>query len=84
MSMILDVDLERVPDGKLHLVHARARLGADGRPHVTHLARRGSHLLVAVRDANCLVFAPDGDGFAAGDEVRAMLLDAGSLTALDE
>jgi molybdopterin molybdotransferase len=81
MSMILDVDLERERDGKLHLVHAVCHVGDDGRLHVRQLARRGSHLLFAIAGANCLVLAPDGDGFAAGDEVRAMLLDDSSLNS---
>ena len=82
MSMILDCELGREPDGKLHLVHGVCRVHDDGRLHVESLARRGSHLLFAIAGANCLVFAPDGPALAAGDAVRALVLDDGHLNAV--
>jgi molybdopterin molybdotransferase len=81
MMMVLDCDLEREPDGKLHLVHGVARIH-DGALHVERLARRGSHLLFAIAGANCLVFAPDGPGLAAGEVVRALVLDDDHLNAV--
>lgn len=73
--MVLDCDLARTRDAKLHLVHATCYLHDDGRLHVRSVARRGSHLLFAVADANCLIFSPESDGLVAGDEVRAIILD---------
>lgn len=84
MSMVLDCDLVRQRDGKVHLVHGVCRIHDDGIVHVERLARRGSHLLYAVADANCLVVAPDGDGFVAGDTVRAMILDDGAMNRVTE
>ena len=75
LSMVLDCDVERAPDGKLHLVHGLCRVHDDGRLHVESLARRGSHLLFAIAHSNCLVFAPDGPRLAAGEVVSALLLD---------
>ena len=82
MSMVLDCDLVRQRDGKIHLVHGVCRIHDDGLVHVERLARRGSHLLYAIADANCLVIAPDGDGFVTGDTVRAMVLDDGAMNAV--
>ena len=85
IPMVLDVDLVRVPDGKLHLVHGVCRVHDDGRLHVERLARRGSHLLFAIAHANCLVVAPDGPTLAAGATVRALVLDDNELnTVTDE
>ncbi len=82
VSMVLDCDLPRRRDGKLHLVHGVCRIHDDGLLHVERLARQGSHLLFAVARTNCLVLAPDGDGFVAGDTVRAMILDDGQMNAV--
>ena len=82
LSMVLDCDLERERDGKLHLVHGVCRVHDDGRLHVESLARRGSHLLFAIAGANCLVFAPDGPSLAAGDVVDALLLDDDHVNAV--
>ena len=38
LSMVLDCDVERAPDGKLHLVHGVCRVHDDGRLHVESLA----------------------------------------------
>ncbi len=82
LSMVLDDDLDRRPDGKLHLVHGVCRIGDDGLVHVERLARRGSHLLFAVAGANCLIVAPDGAGYRAGETVRALLLDDRGLNVV--
>ena len=81
-SMVLDADLEREPDGKLHLVHGVCRVHDDGRLHVEGLARRGSHLLFAIAGANCLVFAPDGPSLLSGAVVEALLLDDDHVNAI--
>ena len=80
--MVLDDDLDRRPDGKLHLVHGVCRIGDDGLVHVERLARRGSHLLFAVAGANCLIVAPDGAGYRTGETVRALLLDDRGLNVV--
>ncbi len=82
IPMVLDCDLVRQPDGKLHLVHGVCRVHDDGRLHVESLAKRGSHLLFAIAQSNCLVMAPDGPSLAAGQIVRALVLDDNHLNAV--
>ncbi len=72
---VADEDFPRRPDGKLHLVRARARGGADGLVHVHRSGGQGSHQLHAMASANALVLLPDGPGTKAGARVGAMLLD---------
>jgi molybdopterin biosynthesis enzyme len=43
------------------------------------VVRPGSHLMSAGAGANVLVMVPDGDGFASGEIVRAMILEADAL-----
>jgi molybdopterin molybdotransferase len=75
VNMVLDTPLPRQPDGKLHLVFVVARFHDDGRLHAQSSARRGSHLLNAVADANAIALVPDGPGFEVGEIVRAVVLD---------
>jgi len=81
VTAVLDVPLERQKDGKLQIVFATAGVHHDGRVHVTSVARAGSHLLNAVASANACVPVPDGPGFAAGEVVPVMVLDADALFA---
>ncbi len=81
MNMVLDSALPRKKDGKIHLVHVVARVHDDGVVHAERAIRHGSHLLSAVAEANALAIVPEGDGLAAGDVVRAMILDADQLSA---
>ncbi len=74
-TMIVDHPMPRRPDGKLNLVHVKARLEGDGRFHVTDVCRLGSHLLNAITEANAIALIPDGDGLEPGQEVRAMIID---------
>jgi molybdopterin molybdotransferase len=76
---VLDCPIERAMDGKLHVVHAFARVHDDGRVHIEAVVRPGSHLMSAGAGANVLVMVPDGDGFASGEIVRAMILEADAL-----
>ena len=76
LAMVLDEPVRRRVDGKVHLVHARARWGDDARVHVTRVLREGSHLLSAVADADVLLVVPDGEGLAAGEDVGGLLLRA--------
>lgn len=75
---VLDCPIPRWRDGKVHLVHAVAEFGRDGRLHVRENCRQGSHLLSAVAGANVLVVVPDGEGLAINDEASAIILDAWS------
>jgi molybdenum cofactor synthesis domain-containing protein len=79
VDAVLDVANPRTMDGKLHVVHAFARIHDDGRVHIESTARPGSHLINTVAGANALIMVPDGEGFDAGDVVRALILDADSL-----
>ncbi len=78
---ILDTDLTRKDDGKLHVLHAQAVLGDDQRLHVTHVAREGSHLLRGIADANALVMLPSSSLVERGSEVDVVVLDADQLRA---
>ncbi len=77
-SMVLDCDLPRERDGRVHYVHGLYRV-RDGALHVERVARPGSHLLFGVSDATCLIVSPESDGLVAGDTVRAMILDDSAL-----
>jgi molybdopterin molybdotransferase len=67
-------DFRRKPDGKLHLVRVVAEAGDDGRYRVRPSGGQGSHQLHATAVADALAYVPDGDGVAAGELVRTMLL----------
>jgi len=70
-------DLERRPDGKLHLFRVVAAMGPDGRIIVRSAGKQGSHQLAALAAANALALVPDGDGITTGGEVQILL--TGSL-----
>ena len=80
LSMVLDCPLPRSRDGKVHFVHVVSRVHEDGRAHVERVARQGSHLLNAITEATAIAIVPDGDGFAPGDEVRALVIDPDQLS----
>jgi molybdopterin molybdotransferase len=80
-NVVLDEDHPRVPDGKLHLVHALARVHNDGRVHVERTIRHGSHLLNAIVEANAILMLPESGGLLAGDVVSAIILDVDQLCA---
>jgi molybdopterin molybdotransferase len=79
VNAVLDVAHPRTKDGKLHVVHAFARVHEDGRVHIESTVRPGSHLISAVAGADALIMVPDGDGFDVGDEVRAIIVNADGL-----
>jgi molybdenum cofactor synthesis domain-containing protein len=79
VNAVLDVAHPRTKDGKLHVVHAFARVHEDGRAHIESTVRPGSHLISAVAGADALIMVPDGDGFDVGDEVRAIIVNADGL-----
>jgi molybdenum cofactor synthesis domain-containing protein len=78
VNMVLDCDMTRRRDGKLHLVHVIVHTSDDGRHHVVSASRQGSHLLSAVADANALALIPDGEGLRTGDLARVMILHSDS------
>ncbi|HUZ41694.1 MAG TPA: gephyrin-like molybdotransferase Glp [Acidimicrobiales bacterium] len=78
-NSVLDSALSRRLDGKLHVIHVKVAVGADGRPHVTNIMRKGSHMVSAIAGANALAMVPDGEGLDRGQLVRTMILDFGRL-----
>jgi molybdenum cofactor synthesis domain-containing protein len=84
VDAVLDEALERSSDGKLHVVHACARIHDDGRVHIESVVRPGSHLMSAVAGANALLMLPNSDGIARGETVRAIILSAEALARRDE
>jgi molybdopterin molybdotransferase len=74
VSAVADEALRRRPDGKIHFMRVVASFAADGRVHIRSVGAQGSHQLAATSLANAIAVVPDGDGAAAGDDVRTMLL----------
>jgi molybdopterin molybdotransferase len=66
--------IARRPDGKLHLARVVAEREADGTLRVRTAGGQGSHQLTAMARADGLALVPDGEGLAAGDPVRVLLL----------
>jgi molybdenum cofactor synthesis domain-containing protein len=79
---VLDVNLERHPDGRVHMVHVTVAVGDDGRLHVTGATREGSHLLHAVAGANAIATVPDGPTLAVGTTVEVRILRPEDLNSL--
>jgi molybdopterin molybdotransferase len=69
VQAILDEDISRKPDGKIHFDRGFAEFADDGRVHVRRSGPQGSHQLAASALANCLIEVPDGSGMSAGDPV---------------
>ena len=74
VAAVAEAPLERRRDGKTHLVRVVARLDDEGHYRVAAVAGQGSHQLAAMAGANALVVLADGEGAAAGETVRMMLL----------
>jgi len=68
-------ELARQPDGKLHLDRVLVRW-RDDRYVAGRTGDQSSNVLSATALANGLALLPDGDGVAAGEAVRVMLLDS--------
>jgi molybdopterin molybdotransferase len=71
---LVDEDLRRSPDGKIHYARIRADFQSDGRLHVRSSGAQASNLLRAMADANALAVLPDGPTVSAGSEVDVYLL----------
>jgi len=71
---VADQHFLRKTDGKIHFQRVVAKSNSDGRIHVAPVSQQGSHQLAASALANAVVVLPDGEGVAAGGEVRVLLL----------
>lgn len=71
---VADTHFLRKTDGKIHFQRVVAKSNSDGRIHVAPVSQQGSHQLAASALANAVAVLPDGDGVAAGGEVRVLLL----------
>jgi molybdopterin molybdotransferase len=66
-------DMRRPRDGKTHLLRVAVSWQADGRLGAHSAGGQLSHQLSAVAAANAFAIVPDGDGFAAGEALEAIL-----------
>ena len=71
---VADAHFLRKTDGKIHFQRVVAKSNSDGRIHVAPVSQQGSHQLAASALANAVAVLPDGEGVAAGGEVRVLLL----------
>ncbi len=71
---VADVNFLRKADGKIHFQRVVAKSHNDGRIHVAPVSQQGSHQLAASALANAVAVLPNGEGVAAGGEVRVLLL----------
>lgn len=74
-------DLQREPDGKLHLLRVLLSVGSDGDLEVARSGGQGSHQMLPLARANALALLPDGPGVRAGERVSAWLLSAEPLSS---
>lgn len=72
---LLDRDIVRRPDGKVHLVRVTVEWADDGRAHVAPVQAQGSHQLAATALADGIAVVPDGDGLPVGAEVAVVMLE---------
>lgn len=81
ISAIVDEDVQRKPDGKVHFDRVHATWGDDGRVHVRRTGAQGSHQLAATALANAIMAVPDGEGVQTGDTVAVTFLgpDSGAV-----
>ena len=82
VAAIVDEDVERRPDGKVHFDRVHAHWGSDGRVHVRRTGPQGSHQLAASARANAIMAVPDGDGVRAGSTVTVTFLGPDSGPAI--
>ena len=74
VAAIVDEDVTRKPDGKVHFDRVHARWESDGRVHVRRTGPQGSHQLAATALANAIMAVPDGEGVTAGSTVTVTFL----------
>jgi molybdopterin molybdotransferase len=71
---IVDHDLNRNADGKVHFIRVNGSFQEDGRYHIAPVGAQGSHQLAATANADAMAVVPDGDGIVAGGEVAVLIL----------
>ena len=71
---IVDHDLIRNADGKVHFIRVNGSFQEDGRYHIAPVGAQGSHQLAATANADAMAVVPDGGGVVAGGEVAVLLL----------
>jgi molybdopterin biosynthesis enzyme len=75
VQAVVDEDLRRRPDGKVHFARVACRYDlADGTYRVASSGAQGSHQMAAMAAADALAELPDGGTVAAGDTVQVRLL----------
>ncbi|MEY4164242.1 MAG: hypothetical protein RL419_84 [Actinomycetota bacterium] len=72
-TVVLDDEIRRKSDGKVHFDRVFAYWHQDGRLHVRRGDAQASHQLSATAQTNALLEVPDGEGMKAGDTARALL-----------
>ena len=75
VAAIVDEELRRGPDGKIHFARVTAAFASDGRIHVRSSGGQASNLLRSMALADALAILPDGPTIAAGSEIQVLLLD---------
>jgi molybdopterin molybdotransferase len=81
ISATAEVDLDRKPDGKLHLLRAQLTLDGPDAWLVRTSGGQESHQLHAMSEANALILLPDGSGVRAGERVSVLLIDPDQLSS---
>jgi molybdopterin biosynthesis enzyme len=72
-TVVLDDEIRRKSDGKVHFDRVFSYWHQDGRLHVRRGDAQASHQLSATAQTNALLEVPDGEGMKAGDTARALL-----------
>ncbi len=72
-TVVVDSDIRRKSDGKVHFDRVFAYWHEDGRLHVRRNDAQASHQLSASACTNALLEVPDGNGLSAGESARALL-----------
>jgi molybdopterin biosynthesis enzyme len=81
VSAVVDADLRREADGKLHLLRAKVSLDGPASWRVRTTGGQESHQLHSMSEANALILLPDGTGVPAGAAVRVLLIDPDGLAS---
>jgi molybdenum cofactor synthesis domain-containing protein len=71
---VVDTELQRRPDGKMHFMRVNGEFQDDGRYHIWPVGAQGSHQLAATAGADALAAVPDGDSVPTGSDVAVLLL----------
>ncbi len=75
VKAVVDEDLRRGPDGKVHFARVTAAFSPDGRIHVRSSGGQASNLLRSMALADALAILPNGPSIPAGAEIQVLLLD---------